>query len=334
MAEPEDDIQMSLVDHLEEMRWRIFRCLGAIAILFPIAYFFAPEIIRWFRVVICREYISEFLAMKPMEPFLARVKVSFFLSLVGAIPIIAHQLWGFIAPGLFHKEQYYLKRFVFFSTGLFLTGAAFALFAIYPLVLDFNLNMEMDITYKPSLNHALGLAVMMMVGFGLMFQLPIVVFALARTGIVPVEKLAAVRPYVYVGILVLSAVLTPPDVISQLALGVPSFLLFEISLILARIGNKKDPVAPADQPDDEDTDDTNGGPPPPDDDGGDSPDEPDDDLEEPEDYNYDYDDEYAEYRREQKAKSHLNRRKRSGAGQKSLHKLIQQHSMRNRHRRR
>jgi len=163
------------------------------------------------------------------------MKVGAVMAVAAGYPYIALHIWRFVAPGLYKNEKHYVSRFVFVSTALFMVGAGAALFLVYPLVLRFAVGMATEkITPMLQLRYVVNLAAMLMLGFGVMFQLPIIVYLLAVTELVSLDMMKKARPVVVVVIFAASAILTPPDVISQCALGFPSLVLFEISLVLAR----------------------------------------------------------------------------------------------------
>jgi len=236
---PTEDKPYSIIDHLEELRQRLIRSLIVLAVLFFPAYSISLPVIEWMKRTLCPN-LKNLVYIYPMEIFFTRIKVAFFLAILAAFPYISYQIWKFISPALFKKEKYYISRFVFLSSGLFLFGAIFALFFICPAVIDFTLSMSSpDIVPMVDVQSFINLTAMMMLGFGITFQLPILVFILSRTGIVGTKTMKEMRPYIIVGIFIVSAILTPPDIISQLAMAIPTLLLFEISLFFSGYSEKK-----------------------------------------------------------------------------------------------
>lgn len=229
-----DDTRLSVLDHLEEMRTRMLRCIICIAILFPICYIFCGDIIEWFLATFCPG-LQEVQTLQVMELFFTQMKVSAIMAVVAAYPFIAWQVWRFVSPGLYEHERYYASRFVFVSTLLFALGAAIALFIVFPAVLRFALSLQSEsVKMRPQLRSVINMAAVLMLGFGAVFQLPIVVYLLALTGLVSVETMRKARPVAVVIIFIIAAMVTPgPDIISQCALAVPSLLLYEMSLIVA-----------------------------------------------------------------------------------------------------
>jgi sec-independent protein translocase protein TatC len=227
-TQDEDNNALTLIDHLEELRIRIIKALIVTCALCFVMYFFSLPAIEWLKRVFCPE-LKELVYLHPMELFFTRLKMSFFMGMIAGVPYLAYQIWGFVSPALFPKERFWLARFVIISSFLFLAGGAFAIFGIYPAVIRFSMGMaSSDITPMISVQSFVNLAAMLALGFGLMFQLPIFVFILASTGLIPV-----------VVIFLLSAILTPPDVLSQLAMGLPTLALFEISLLFSKLARTK-----------------------------------------------------------------------------------------------
>jgi len=231
--------QYTIIEHLDELRSVIIKSLISIVILFPICYYFSLPTIQWLKQLSCLQAYN-LVYIQPLELFFTRLKVAFFLSLYICIPYIIFQVWKFAAPALFKNEQYYLKRFVILSSLLFIVGACLGLLVVFPAVLNFAVRMTVSgITPMISVSSFTGLAIMLMLGFGLVFQLPIFVYILTYTGLVDIQTMKKSRPVIIVCIFVLSAILTPPDLISQLAMALPSIILFEISLQFASIAKRK-----------------------------------------------------------------------------------------------
>ncbi len=243
--EPEGSREMSLIGHLEEFRTRLLRSLICLAILLPVGFYVAVPMIDWMRRL-CPE-VGKLYYLRPMALFIIQLKVGFYLSALFCFPFLAYQAWQFVAPALFKKEQRFVTTFAFISSVLFLAGAAMALLLVFPAVMRFSAGMSTEgIQPMIEVESFVGLAGMLMLGFGVVFQTPILVWTLARYGIVSVGAMANARPYVYVGAFILASVLTPgPDVISQLCMGGPTILFFELGLIVARwsIGKKAEEEA-------------------------------------------------------------------------------------------
>ncbi len=235
-----DDSRVSILDHLEELRGRLLKSLGCIAILFPLCWYFCPAVLQWFLEVICVD-LAKVQTLQIMELFFTEMKISFFMAIILAYPFLAFQLWQFIAPGLYRHERHYVSRFVLASTALFAVGAEFALLFVFPRVVQFGASLATGkIEMTPQLSSVINLASMLMLGFGLMFQSPIAVYLLAITGLVSVATMRRMRPMIVIGIFVMAAILTPtPDIVTQCALALPSVLLFEVSLVFTDIAVRR-----------------------------------------------------------------------------------------------
>lgn len=220
-----------VTDHLEELRWRILACLVVLAAAGGISWIFVDRALMWLA-----QPVGAFVFTSPAEAFLVRLKLAAGMGVVIAFPIFLFQIWRFVEVALELRERSLVKNILPISCALFYLGMALALFGVVPLAARFL--MEFSGPYlRPmiSLQSYLSFVIWMIVGFGLFFQLPLAVVALSRAGIVNPWKLTLYRKHVVVGILIAAAVLTPgPDLVSQMILAIPSWLLFEVSLILAR----------------------------------------------------------------------------------------------------
>ncbi|MDD3153586.1 MAG: twin-arginine translocase subunit TatC [Victivallaceae bacterium] len=177
----------------------------------------------------------------PMEAFTVRLKVTLVLALVLGFPGVLSRVWGFILPALYDRERRAARFYLFFATILFFSGAAFAVVGIMPFVIRFAMNFATQkMTPLLGLSSFFELAGELALAFGLMFQMPIAVMLLTRFGVVRKEVLADKRPYVVVILLVIAAILTPPDIVSQIMLFLPAWLLFELGLLLSP-GSKNEP---------------------------------------------------------------------------------------------
>ena len=234
-----DDPKLSLIDHLEELRKRIFVVLYVTIAMYIPGFYLAKPAIGLLLKYGCPPN-SEFYYAKPMALLFTQFALGLVFALLFASPIIAYQIWKFVAPALFKHERAAIVRLSGFSCFLFFFGIAFAGCFVFPALMRFSYAMQTE-NIKPMLHIDVVVheAVMLMLAFGVMFQLPIGIFFLAISGIVSIDTIRHSRPYVILIIFVLSAILTPPDVISQIALAAPSLLLFEISLLFARVALRK-----------------------------------------------------------------------------------------------
>ncbi len=235
--------QAPLSEHLAELRKRLAISLAGFAVGFVVAFIFAAQIFDFLLIPYERASGEgrdiRLIFTAPQEFFLTQVKLSFFGAFVISFPVIAQQLYRFVAPGLYRHERRAFLPFLLAAPLLFFAGAALVYYAIMPLALGFFLSMEMvsserAIEMLPKVSEYLSLITVLMAAFGLCFQLPVVMALLARAGLVTAQGLAAGRKYAVVGIFVLAAILTPPDIISQIGLAVPVLLLYEVSILTAR----------------------------------------------------------------------------------------------------
>ncbi len=225
----------SVIEHLEELRWAIIRSLLSVVLLFPVAFYFSDQLTGILVGKLCPAGLK-LRYFSPVEPFLVQLKISLFIAVCVAAPYILRQAWGFIAPGLYFTEKRFAGLLLVISCALFAAGAAFSLVVILPMVMAFSIGfqtsyLEAAIGFEQFIN----LTGMLTVAFGAMFQCPAVVFILIRTGVVSIERITALRSVIIVVILVVSAILTPPDVFSQLMMAIPTWLLFELGLLAARL---------------------------------------------------------------------------------------------------
>ena len=241
--------ELPLLAHLDEFRSRLIKCLVALAILFPASFAVSKPAIEWMKRALAPE-IGKLVYVQPMAYFFVQMKVAFYLALIAAFPYVSYQIWRFVSPALFKEERRFVGIFSLVSTTLFLFGAAVSLFLVFPFVMRFSAGMASDeVVPMIDVQGFVGMAGMLMLGFGVMFQLPIVVYLLVKMNVVSIKTMAGARPFVYIGIFTLSALLTPgPDVISQLAMALPSLVLFEGALLLAKLTCREKPLADAADP--------------------------------------------------------------------------------------
>jgi sec-independent protein translocase protein TatC len=238
--EEEKQRTATIIEHLEELRTRLIRSLFAVAILFPASWPLSHYVLSWMRAAFIPDPSVKLYYMAPMELFMLRMKISAALGVLIAIPYIAWQVWSFVAPALYKKERKVAFSFVFSSSFLFLLGAAFALFGIFPMLMKYSFSMGgPDIQPLYSASSFIGTAALLMLAFGLSFQLPLAVVLLVRSGLVSVETVRGARAYIVVGIFVVAGVITPPDMVSMLALALPTCGLFELSLLFASWSAKR-----------------------------------------------------------------------------------------------
>jgi len=231
-----DDSRAPLLDHLIELRRRLLWSLVALFVAFGVCFYFARPIFT-FLVQPLRQAGQDRIIFTGLgEGFFVEVKVAFFAALMVAFPVIANQLWQFVAPGLYRREKAALLPFLIATPVLFLTGAALAYYVAMPVALHFLLSFQGNLggveqEALPAVGNYLSFVMHFLFGFGLAFLLPILLMLLERAGLVSRKQLAGARRYAIVAAFAIAAVLTPPDIGSQLLLAIPLIALFELSLI-------------------------------------------------------------------------------------------------------
>lgn len=224
----------SFLGHLEALRGVLLRSLTALAIAFPLGYWLGSQLIPLLTKFCLPEGQAALHYFTPMEAFIAELKLGAIIAFILIFPYVAWQFWKFVSPALYQNEKQKIIKAALFSSLLFLAGAAFAGFLLLPLLMRFAFSFQGP-ALRPLFGLAgfLGLAGGLLLAGGLIFQLPIVVFTLVALGIIKYETLKKGRPYAVIILLVLAAVATPPDVVSQLLLFVPAYALFELGLFLS-----------------------------------------------------------------------------------------------------
>ncbi len=242
-----DDSKAPLLDHLIELRSRLLKCVIALFLGFMLCFAFSEQL---FAILVhpLKEAFGasggKLVYTKLYEAFFVQVKVALFGSFFLSFPIIANQLWAFVAPGLYAKEKKALLPFLLATPILFLAGASLAYFVVMPTAFHFFLEFQgnssgLQVEALPSADAYLGLVMQFILAFGISFLLPVLLMLLNRAGLVSREQLVGVRRYMIVGAFIAAAVLTPPDVVSQLMLAVPMILLYELTLLAIWFTDRK-----------------------------------------------------------------------------------------------
>lgn len=238
------DTQMPLMQHLEELRKRLMIAAGAWLVAFLGCYSFAEQMFSFIAAPVRRALPqgSSLVFITATEPFFTYLKVGALAGLLISLPIILWQLWSFVGPGLYQHEKNYVFPFVIASSFCFGAGTYFGFFFVFPTIFTFLIKFGTgtgEMNAMLSMGSYLSLSSKLLLAFGLVFELPIVIFFLARLGIVDYKWLARNRKFALLAGFVFGAVLTPPDVISQTALALPFFILYEIGIWVARFFGKK-----------------------------------------------------------------------------------------------
>ena len=233
---------MHLTDHLEELRKRLIIAFVAIAVATVGAYFFSEDLFCLLMAPLLEVMPAEsgLIFTSLTETFFTYLKISLLAGFFAASPVVIYQIWRFSAPGLYAKEKRYIFPFVFFATLFFVGGAMFGYFVVFPFGFKFFMGFATDfITPMPTVKEYFSFSVRLLFAFGVVFELPVVTAFLALFGLISSETLANKRKYAVLGSFVVAALLTPPDVISQLMMAGPIIILYELSIIVARICGRK-----------------------------------------------------------------------------------------------
>lgn len=248
-------LEGSFLSHLVELRARIIRILGVLLIGFLPCAFFARELYTLLAQPLLEKLPQggQMIATDVATPFFVPMQVAMMLAFVITLPHTLFQIWAFVAPGLYTHEKRLALPIVIGSSLLFFLGMAFAYFAALPVVFEFITYFAPDgVAVMTDISKYLNFVLSMFIAFGVTFEVPIFVIVLVRTGVITVEKLKEIRPYVIVGAFVIAAIFTPPDVISQFMLAVPLCLLYElgimIAIMMAQQQSQKKPAEPVPQP--------------------------------------------------------------------------------------
>jgi sec-independent protein translocase protein TatC len=244
-----DATKAPLMEHLIELRRRLMWALAAIFVAFVVCFWFAKPIynlLLWpYRVAAGVDVPIELIYTAPQEFFFTEVKLALFGAIFVAFPVIASQLYMFVAPGLYRAERKAFLPFLVATPILFLLGAALVYFVAMPLAMKFFLSMQqtgaggVQILLTAKVSEYLSLIMALILGFGICFQLPVLLTLMARAGLVTVAGLKRYRRHAILGVFLAAAILTPPDPISQIALALPTLLLYEISVFAVALAEKK-----------------------------------------------------------------------------------------------
>ena len=226
----------TFISHLVELRQRLVRALVAVLLVLFAILPWAPELYDFMAHPLMRALPegSKMIATGVIAPFLVPLKVAGVVAFVVALPYVLYQAWAFVAPGLYAHEKKLVLPLVIASTVLFLLGIAFCYFFVFGVVFEFVYTIApKSISVAPDIENYMSFALSMFIAFGVTFEVPVVVIVLVRSGVVTVEKLKEIRPYIIVGAFVVGAIFTPPDVVSQFMLAIPLWVLYEIGVFIA-----------------------------------------------------------------------------------------------------
>jgi sec-independent protein translocase protein TatC len=238
---PEQLAEGTLMSHLLELRDRLMRAMLAVALAFIPCAIYSNELYD----IVSRPLVAKLpkdasmIAIGVIAPFMVPFKLSFYVAIFAAMPVVIYQLWAFIAPGLYKREKRFAMPLLFSAVILFYVGVFFAYFAVFPVMFEYLVHSgPTSVKMQTDISQYLDFVIMLFFAFGMAFEVPVAVVLLVLTGIVKVEKLTENRGYVLIGIFVVAAILTPPDALSQCIMAVPMYLLYEGGVVMARVMQK------------------------------------------------------------------------------------------------
>ncbi|MBY0475200.1 MAG: twin-arginine translocase subunit TatC [Nitrosomonas sp.] len=235
-------LEGSFLSHLVELRTRMIRILGVLLIGFIPCAFFARELYTVLAQPLLEKLPQggQMIATDVATPFFVPMKVAMMMAFVITLPHTLYQIWAFVAPGLYSNEKRMALPLVIGTSLLFFTGMAFAYFAALPVVFEFITYFAPEgVAVMTDISKYLSFVLSMFMAFGVTFEVPVFVIVLVRAGVITIEKLKEIRPYVIVGAFIIAAIFTPPDVISQFMLAIPLCLLYEVGIFIAALMIKK-----------------------------------------------------------------------------------------------
>jgi sec-independent protein translocase protein TatC len=236
-----DSDERPFLEHLLELRRRILNAVLTILVLFFPLYYFANDIYSWVAAPLLASLPSgsNMIATEVASPFVTPFKLSMYSALFMSMPVILHQAWAFISPGLYLREKRFAMPLLISSIVLYYLGMLFAYYLVFPVAFKFFASVTpIGVTMMTDINKYLDFAIGLFLAFGFAFEIPIATFLIVSTGLTTTEDLIAKRPYVIVGCFVVGAIFTPPDVISQVMLAVPMWMLFEVGVLFTRFAGR------------------------------------------------------------------------------------------------
>lgn len=237
-----DSDEQPFLDHLIELRSRILRSFAVVGIIFIPIYYFANDLYELLAAPLTAQLPegSTMIATQVATPFTTPFKLAIFAAIFIGVPYLLHQIWAFVSPGLYRHEKKFAVPLLLSSIILFYSGMAFVYFLVFPLIFAFFTQVApAGVAIMTDINQYLDFVLKMFLAFGIAFEIPIATTLLAWSGIASADSMAAKRPYVIVGCFIVGMLLTPPDVISQLLLALPTWLLFELGIVMARFTEEK-----------------------------------------------------------------------------------------------
>ena len=238
-----DSDEQPFLEHLIELRSRILRGLVVVGVLFVPIYFFANDLYSWVAAPLMAQLPegSSMIATQVASPFFTPLKLALFAAIFVGVPYLLHQMWAFVSPGLYRHEKKFALPLLLSSIVLFYLGMVFVYYLVFPLVFAFFTTVgPEEIAIMTDIDQYFNFVLKMLIAFGLAFEVPIATVLLIWSGLTTPDNLAKKRPYIILGCFVVGMLLTPPDVVSQLLLALPTWLLFEVGILLGRMTEKKE----------------------------------------------------------------------------------------------
>jgi len=239
--EGENLAEGTLLSHLVELRGRLLKTAATVVVVFIALLPFSPRIFSMVSKPL-RELLpgNQMIATEVASPLLTPFKLTFFVALFIAMPVVLYQIWAFVAPGLYRKEKRFAFPLLATSIILFYLGVAFAYYVVFPLMFGFFTSVAPEgVEVMTDISHFLSFITLIVLAFGIAFEVPVATVLLVWTGLTNVEKLSKARPYVFLMAFIVGMFLTPPDIISQTLLAVPVYLLYECGIVMSRVFSKK-----------------------------------------------------------------------------------------------
>ena len=228
---------MPFLNHLEELRWRLLKSILSVIVMSFVAFYFAEDLVKFIRIPLGDAQLYN---MEVTGTFYAYLKIALVGGIMGALPIIFFQLWSFVAPGLYKHEKRMILPMVTISTILFIVGGGFCFVMVLPLAFKFLIGFSGEMVVNNiTIGSYINFVGLLLIAFGFSFQLPVACYLLGKMGILTSSFLSKGRRYAIVIILIVGAIITPPDVFTQFLLAVPLYILYEISILVVWLTQKK-----------------------------------------------------------------------------------------------
>ena len=246
------DEKQPFLSHLEELRRRLIICAIAVGVGFAISYIFSKQLFSFLILPLTRVLPndSRLIFTSLPEMFITYIKVSLVAGIILALPVIFYELWMFLAPALYQRERRYVVPFVLFSSILFVAGSLFGYFIVFPYGFKFFISFATeDIQALPSVKQYFSFAIRLLLAFGLVFEMPVVVLFLTKIGLITPEAMKKFRKFAILCSFILAAILTPPDVATQIMMALPIIILYEVSIFLSKgVYRKKEGGSKTEEP--------------------------------------------------------------------------------------